>query len=145
MEALSCFLIFAVGALSTFFLVSTGGTGMITVPILIFLGLSPHSAIATDLFGMFGGALSGFYKFWKEKKTTIREGLSFALLAAAGAILGAYLQIRTSEELLEKFIGAILLLTLILFLLQVVNVPVTIKLYSPVWFNGSEVFFDPFI
>ena len=74
---------FAIGFAATFAFVTTGGVGMVTIPALIFLGLSPQAAIATDIFALFGGRLGGLLGLLREGKVDVALGLG---LGAATAV-----------------------------------------------------------
>lgn len=68
MDIITIFVVFFLGIAVSFIGVIVGGGGLISIPILIFLGLPPQIAIATNKFGSLGLSLSGLYKYWKAKK-----------------------------------------------------------------------------
>lgn len=61
-------LLFFVGTIAGFFGSTVGGGSLLSIPFLIFLGLPPQVAIATDRFGGLGQATTALFKFWKSKK-----------------------------------------------------------------------------
>jgi uncharacterized membrane protein YfcA len=109
---------FCIGCAATFVFVSTGGVGMITLPALIFLGLSPQAAIATDLFALFGGRLGGLLGLLREGKVDFPLGLRLGAVSALGAIAGAFTLLAVSDVLMKRLLGVFLLLLLSLLLLR---------------------------
>jgi len=109
---------FAVGFVATFVFVTTGGVGMITIPALIFLGLSPQAAIATDLFALFGGRLGGLAGLLREGKVDLALGARLGLLSGLGATAGAFTLLGVPQELMKRLLGVFLLVLLALLLLR---------------------------
>jgi uncharacterized protein len=90
---------------------TTGGAGMILIPMLISLGLTPSIATATNRFGAIGGIFS-IIKFQRAKQ--INWGLAKFLIIPTliGTILGTLVIININQELLQKIIGLVILLSL---------------------------------
>ena len=88
-----------------------GGGGLISVPFMVILGLSPATAIATAKFGGFGISAGSSARFFREKITTRRTIVLFSLVAALGAVTGSLLLVRYSgaEQALEKIMGYMIL------------------------------------
>lgn len=89
-----------------------GGGGLVTVPFMVTLGLSPATAIATAKFGGFGISAGASSRFFKEKITDRRSILIFSILSAVGALAGSLLLVKFSDQqdLLEKILGIVILL-----------------------------------
>ncbi len=106
---------FGIGILTA----STGGTSLITVPLLIYLGISPRVAVATNMFGLvfhsLGGAL-GFRKI-RRKISGWVVGLMI-LLTGVGSSLGAVTVVEIDENLLEKIIAVFIALIVCSFFLS---------------------------
>jgi uncharacterized membrane protein YfcA len=117
-EAATLFATFAVGFVATFAFVTTGGVGMITTPALVFLGLSPQAAIATDIFALFGGRLGGLLGLRREGKLDLGLGLRLGSVAALGAIGGALMLLSLPPLLVKRLLSALLLVLLALLLLR---------------------------
>jgi uncharacterized membrane protein YfcA len=94
-----------------------GGTSLITIPALIFLGLPPHTAIGTDRLGIAGLTTVGWYKF---QKGLINYPISLLMGVAAliGSFLGANLVLEISMGLLRKIIAIATILILIIVIAQ---------------------------
>ncbi|MDF1592449.1 MAG: sulfite exporter TauE/SafE family protein [Desulfobacterales bacterium] len=67
MSFISLIIIFVASAAASAFGTLIGGTSLITIPLLIVLGLPPHTAIGTDRFGVMGIGWAGLYKFHHKK------------------------------------------------------------------------------
>ncbi len=91
--------------------VTGGGGGLISTPFMVFLGLSPATAIATAKFGGLGISMGTSARFYKENATDKRTVVIFSIFAAAGALAGSLIltQISTQTELLENLMGIIIL------------------------------------
>jgi uncharacterized membrane protein YfcA len=91
---------------------------MITIPALIFLGLSPQAAIATDLFALFGGRLGGLLGLLREGKVDVASGARLGALSALGAVGGAFTLLSVPEALMQRLLGMFLLVLLSLLLVR---------------------------
>lgn len=95
-----------------------GGTSLITIPVLIFLGLPPHTAIGTDRLGITGLTSMGWYKFHEKGLIHYRIALVMGVAALIGSFLGANLVLQISVALLRKIIAIVTVLILILLVGQ---------------------------
>lgn len=102
-------IIFIVGAFTSFIGSIVGGGGLISIPFLIFLGLPPQAAIATNKLGAIGMGIGAIPKFWKAKKIIWKYVIQFTILGIAGAFLGATLLLSINEAVLAKVVSIILL------------------------------------
>ena len=59
---------FLIGAVASFIGSMVGGGGLLSIPFLVFVGLPPQVAIATNKMGAIGLILGAIPKFWKAKK-----------------------------------------------------------------------------
>ncbi len=109
---------FLIGFGATFVFVATGGVGMITIPALIFLGLSPQAAIATDIFALFGGRLGGLLGLRRAGKVDVALGLRLGAITAIGAALGALTLLQLPAGLAKRMLAFLLLALLGLLLLR---------------------------
>lgn len=67
-EVIDLLLVLLVGLTGGFFDSTVGSGGLITIPSLIFIGLPPQVAIATDRLGTVGQELTALFKFSKAQK-----------------------------------------------------------------------------
>jgi len=125
--------IFALGFLTMFFGTATGGVGLVIVPLLMTFGLPPHAAIATTRFSVFAGDLVGLRVFQKAGKVEYALALPVLLLGLTGSVFGSFVLLWTPGAIVEKLLGAFLLLMLLFMLkqnsigLQPVHIPSTVR------------------
>ncbi len=100
-----------VGALST-------GGGLISIPALIFMGLSPGSAIATTRLSALSGAISSFFRFRKGNVIIWQHIPYFIISAVLGGLVGARILLRIDEDVLTVTVGILLLLMLPLLFMK---------------------------
>ena len=118
MDVLKLLIIFFVGLGSSFIGTLVGGSSLITIPVLILLGLSPHSAIATDRMGVTGIGIAGLYKFHQKGLVNYKIGFVTGIPILVGAFIGANLVLRISPSTLKKIIAVITVSVLALIVLQ---------------------------
>lgn len=93
-----------------------GGGSFITFPALLFVGVSPISANATNTFASCAGYLSGLYGFRQDLVEHKKELPRIILLGLLGGISGAWLLLQTSESLFREAIPWLLLFATLLFI-----------------------------
>jgi uncharacterized membrane protein YfcA len=104
--------IFIVGLAAGFLGATVGGGGMIAIPVLLFLGFSPQSAVAMNAIGDTGAFISAAGEYWKSKKIDWKMAIPLAIIATAGSIIGTLILVRMETGFLETFIGIMILLFL---------------------------------
>ena len=111
MDLLSLLLIFVVGLIASFMgNFAGGGGGLLSIPLLIFVGLPPSMAVATNKFGALGVCLSAAYKFSKTKQINFKTAIPFVVISIIGAVIGANILIKTNQAMLTTIIGIIILI-----------------------------------
>ena len=93
-----------------------GGTSLLTIPVLIFLGLPPHTAIGTDRLGIAGLTTVGWYKFHQKGLIHYPISLWMGVAASIGSLLGANLALGISMGLLRKIIA---IATVVIFIIVI--------------------------
>ena len=63
------------------------GGGLIFAPLLLWMGLSPHQALATSTFAIVPTAIGGSYTHWRARTLQLRPGLAIGLSAFATALV----------------------------------------------------------
>ncbi|WP_110926537.1 TSUP family transporter [Bacillus massiliglaciei] len=89
------------GFLAAFVDSVVGGGGLIALPVLLFAGLSPAGAVATNKLAGTVGSLTSTYMFYRSGKLDIKSVLKFFPLTFIGAILGAWTVHLMNPELLK--------------------------------------------
>ena len=110
---LTFFLAFGINLFSTL----VGGRGAVMVPLLMFLGFSPQTAIATNRLSALSG-MAALFEFHKQGYVKWRLGLFLAVFAGIGSAIGSFFVLQLDSDILEKGIGIIILLSLPMFLLR---------------------------
>lgn len=93
-----------------------GGGSFITFPALLFVGVSPISANATNTFASCAGYLSGAYAFRDDLYAHKKELPLLILISLMGGVLGAWLLLRTPESLFREAIPWLLLFATFMFI-----------------------------
>jgi uncharacterized membrane protein YfcA len=106
-------IVFLVRIVTTMF----GGGGMIILPLLIFMGLSPSEAVASNRVGSQSVNIS-LFKFHKEKQLKIRVALIFLIPIIIGSFFGGLTVVYINQELFKRILGIIILLSLPLLLFK---------------------------
>jgi uncharacterized membrane protein YfcA len=93
-----------------------GGGSFITFPALIFVGIPPIMANATNTFASCAGYISGAYALRKEIAEHKDELFFIIIISLIGGISGAWLLLQTSEVVFREAIPWLLLFATILFI-----------------------------
>jgi uncharacterized membrane protein YfcA len=116
-ELLKILLLFGVGTVAGFMNVMAGGGSTITLPTLIFLGLNSSLANGTNRVALLIQNISGIISFRQEKYHGFKVSLQLAAFTLPGAIAGALIATRISDELFQKILAYILIGIIISILL----------------------------
>jgi len=90
-----------------------GGGSLMTLPLLIFLGLPPNAANATNRLGILFQTSIASFRFRKKGLLDVRYCSVLAVPTCLGAIAGSLLSVDLDEDLFRKIIGAVMLLMLV--------------------------------
>ncbi|MFT6791171.1 MAG: putative membrane protein YfcA [Cellvibrionaceae bacterium] len=93
-----------------------GGGSFITFPALLFVGITPIHANATNTFASCAGYLSGAYAFRDDLYAHKKELPRIIITSLIGGVLGAWLLLQTPESLFHDAIPWLLLLATVLFI-----------------------------
>ena len=85
---------------------------------MLFVGIPPQLAMATHSVGALGWRLGGLRQFLKANKIVWKFALPLSIAAFLGATVGAYILVSTSEELLNKIVGFLILFFIPLSLIK---------------------------
>ena len=98
--------------------VVTGGHSMITVPLLMFFGLPPASAVATNRFATLFLNISGSGVYLKNKKINIGFVWPFIVAALTGAFIGSNILMIAGGGYVRTVIGIFMLILVVVGLVQ---------------------------
>jgi len=86
-----------------------GGASLLTIPALIFTGLSPHAAIGTNKIGTFGLSAGASLGYGIENKIDYKFGAIFMAFLVIGSVIGSYTVLNLPEQVIKKVIGVIMI------------------------------------
>lgn len=102
-------LIVVTGIIVGFINTLAGSGSLITLPFLVFLGLSSNVANGTNRISILFQSIVASFKFKQNKLFNWGEALTIAVPAIVGAIPGAFIAINIPKEFLNYAIGFLLL------------------------------------
>jgi len=106
------------GFFGGFFGAAVGSAGLVSLPILLLLGLSPHVAIGTTRPAAVVLEMISAIRYAKEGVLTpklFKQGLLLGIAAAVGSTIGAILLAGVSDQMLRLLL-AIIITTMVIFL-----------------------------
>ncbi len=98
--------------------VVTGGTSLITVPVMLQFGIEPHIAVATNMFALIFLSLGGTLPFLKSRAMPRRRLAALATLTLAGSALGALLLLAMPSQAMPFVIAAAMILVAVFAVAQ---------------------------
>lgn len=104
------------GAVSGFINTLAGSGSLLTLPLLIFLGLPANVANGTNRIAILLQSVVGVGAFKQKKVFEWREGIWLAIPASIGALIGAFVAVDINDALMNKIIGALLVVMFFMIL-----------------------------
>ncbi|HDR5354323.1 TPA: TSUP family transporter, partial [Bacillus thuringiensis] len=111
-------LLFLVAVLAGWIDTIAGGGGMITIPIMLLVGMSPSVAIATNKLQGSSGTLMATVFFIKKKEINLKEMRLSILMTFLGSVLGGWLVLQIRAEYLIMILPFLLIIIGLYFLLS---------------------------
>lgn len=108
MDILDAVIVFAAGAAAGFFNTVAGGGSLISLPLLIFLGLPPAVANATNRVAIFSQNVFAVAGFKSRGVSTFGYGLLLGTSALIGAIAGARIAVEISGALFNRILALVM-------------------------------------
>jgi len=104
-------LLFVVGFIASFVgnFVS-GGVSLVGVSSMLFLGIPPHLALATQAVGTLGWRIGGLRQFWQAKKIVWKLVIPLSIIAFIGATIGSHILVVTNAAVLNRVVSILILL-----------------------------------
>ena len=102
-------ILFGTGCVAGFINVMAGGGSSLTLPALIFLGLDGPTANGTNRVALFVQNIMGVWSFRREKVSRLALSLKLAMWTLPGAIVGAVVAVRISDEWFQRILGIVLI------------------------------------
>lgn len=95
-----------------------GGGSVITFPALLWSGVPPVSASATNSLGLWPGVLSALYGFRTEIERSRRAELRLVVPSFVGGVAGAFILLSTPADVFRTLAPGLVLLATVLIALQ---------------------------
>ena len=115
-SVLNIFLLVLGGGVAGFVNTLAGGGSFLTIPLLIFMGLPPTVANATNRVGVFLQSLTATRQLHSHGVFPVRFSLLVAIPAVLGSVLGTYAAMEISEAAFKKYLAVfMILMTLLTF------------------------------
>lgn len=108
MDWLTYALVFAVGAVSGTLNVLAGGGSFLTLPLLIFLGLPPSIANATNRVGVLAQNVAAVWGFHRHDVVEWRWTLAATGPALAGALAGTWAALHVSDVAFTRILAGLM-------------------------------------
>jgi hypothetical protein len=84
------------------------GGGIIIVPVLTFLGVTPTIASSSSLFAAFSNSVASTTSYAKQKRIDYKIGLKLGLMSIPGTVLGAFISAEVTPTLFKILFGFVL-------------------------------------
>ncbi|PMR67046.1 sulfite exporter TauE/SafE family protein [Halomonas heilongjiangensis] len=106
-----------IGMVAGFINVLSAGGSMLTLPLLMFLGLSPQVANGTNRVSIVLQSVTAVASFLRAGAHHVGLSLRLSVPAVAGSLLGAWLALRVSDALFETLLIVVMAGSAVLMLL----------------------------
>lgn len=114
-------LLFSFGTIAGFINIMAGGGSSITLPLLIFFGLDSAMANGTNRIAVFIQNIAAIISFKQEKFARFKLSFKLSLCTLPGAIIGAIVAVKISNELFQKILGIVIIGIMITILFPKLN------------------------
>lgn len=92
-----------------------GGGSFISFPTLLFTGVPPVNANATNTVAVWPGSLASIPPYRKDLKHERRELILFSIVSVIGGVLGAVILLKTPQALFQRMVPWLLLIATLIF------------------------------
>ena len=113
MDLTELILVLLAGVFSGFVNTVAGGGSLVTLPLLIFLGLPPAAANATNRVAVIIQSFSGTAAFHRQKLINYKLAIPLGISATAGSAIGAWYSTALDEETFARVIAVVIVLVVI--------------------------------
>jgi uncharacterized membrane protein YfcA len=95
-----------------------GGSGLILTPAQLLLGIDPRIATTSTHFGFIGVSLGAMARFRREGDIRAEFTLPLTAISLISGLCGPYLLMSIDSSVLQRIVGALILICVPLFLLK---------------------------
>lgn len=118
-----------------------GGGSLITLPLLIFMGLTPSEANGTNRIAIWVQCVSAVTGFRQKGVSNFKVCILLSIPATIGAILGAQFSVELPDEIFKKIIAVVMLLVVGLIVFKPKSKPQDETQKTPNYWLAGLVFF----
>lgn len=111
-------LVIAAGFAAGFINTLAGSGSLITLPLLIFIGLPANVANGTNRVGILLQNVMGAGSFRRRAVLDLRGALMLGVPAILGSVAGAQVAVNLDEALMQRAIGIVMIVMLVIILLR---------------------------
>ena len=116
MSILEIIVLIVSGALVGFINTLAGGGSIISLSVLMMLGLPATVANGTNRIAIAVQTLTAVSSFKQQKVLEVKKGISLAIPAIVGSVIGAWIAVDINEVIFEKAIAVVMILMLVFIL-----------------------------
>jgi len=113
MDFLHALIILGTGLVAGFFNTVAGGGSLLSLPILIFLGLPPSVANATNRVAIFSQNIFGVAGFKSKGISAFKYSFILGISALLGAIIGAKIAVEIEGHLFNRILAVIMVMVVL--------------------------------
>lgn len=110
MEIISIISISIMAFVVAVFASMVGGAGLIMVPVLVFFGVTPQTAIGTNWVADGFMNLASSVRYYKDKHLKLKKILFFSIVAGFSGLIGISILLNINENAISKIISIIIIL-----------------------------------
>lgn len=106
------------GTVAGFINVVAGGGSLLTLPVMIFMGIPPVVANASNRVALLAQNVVSVSNFTKNKISAGTYGIYLSIIALIGAIIGAQLAVDIPGELFNRILSIVMLVVAVLIMIN---------------------------
>lgn len=110
MDFLNILILFVVGLLAGVINTLAGGGSLLTLPVLIFMGLPPNVANATNRIGIFFNGIFAIRGFQSKGNKVEKYSIWLGVAAFFGAIIGSLIAVDIKGETFNRILAGVIVL-----------------------------------
>jgi len=118
MEIISIITITIIALIVAVFASMVGGAGLIMVPVLVFFGVTPQTAIGTNWVADGFMNLASSIKYYRNKRLKLKKIMLFSIIAGFSGLIGILILLNINKNILSKIVAIIIILMSVFLLIK---------------------------
>lgn len=110
MDLINILILFVIGLLAGIINTLAGGGSLLTLPVLIFMGLPPNVANATNRIGIFFNGIFAIRGFQSKGSKVDKYSIWLGVAAFLGAIIGSLIAVDIKGETFNRILAGVIVL-----------------------------------